>query len=161
MKVDGALLRSTMTNWISGVAIVTTTLNDLRHGMTISSFLSVSLDPPVIAISANCASQTCSSIQTSGNFAVNILAQGQEGLARLFSDKKKQDVRFAGLRTESAVTGAPLLGGCVANIDCSVTAVHIVGDHIIFLAKPEAIITNSATPLAYVNHTFGEFCQRD
>ena len=157
MTVDGTLLRSTMANWVSGVAIVTTAIDNVFHGMTISSMLSVSVNPLVMAISANCKSRTCSSILSSGYFAINILAQGQSDIAVLFADKNKQDERFNGLETSAASTGAPLIANCVANIDCSVTDSHVAGDHIIILGTPVKIIQTDAQPLVYGLREFGRF----
>lgn len=157
MPVDTTELRRAMGHWVSGVAIVTTVADSVRHGMTLSSFISVSLNPPLVAICANYDSLTHQMIQSSDCFGVNILARSQEHLAKLFADKAREHERFADLRTTQAVTGAPLLPGCVATLDCKVVAAHTVGDHVIYVGEVQATECHELEPLTYGLRQYGAF----
>ena len=94
----------------TGVSIVTSRHGDLVHGMTVSDFVSVSLEPPLVMVSASETANTLKFIRAGKCFALNILCAGQEDLANLFAVKGNEDLRFDGLETDKAVTGAPLIG---------------------------------------------------
>jgi flavin reductase (DIM6/NTAB) family NADH-FMN oxidoreductase RutF len=157
MTVDAAELRDVMGRWTSGVAVVTTSTGQTMHGMTLSSLISVSLHPPMVAICANRDSLTHRYVAESRCFGVNILARGQEHLARLFADKAMEHERFAGLATTRAVTGAPLLPGCSGYLDCSVVAAHPAGDHVLYLGEVQAAGHCTAEPLVYNLRRYGAF----
>ncbi|MGE5249965.1 MAG: flavin reductase family protein, partial [Bacteroidota bacterium] len=136
MTLDPEQLRRSMRAWSSGVTIVTATHSGTSHGMTVSSFTSVSLEPPLIIISLHTDSRTHRLISASGAFAVNILAAEQQELSERFAgrDLSGED-RFAGLETESFVTGAPAFTGALAVLDCRVRQEIPVGMNTLFLAE--------------------------
>jgi hypothetical protein len=92
--------------------------------MTVSAFTEVSLEPPLVLVCADRSSTTRPLIDASGVFAVNILARDQEALSNRFASKKEESRRFEGLEYDLGPTGAPLLRGVVANLDCRVVATH-------------------------------------
>lgn len=139
MAVSSELFRRALGRWASGVAIVTSRAGERIHGMTVSAFSSVSLDPPLVLVCADKTSDTYALIAEAGFFAVNILAAEQRELSDRFASKKDEHRRFEGLETHTAVTGAPLLPGCLAHIDCRVVATHDAGDHVIYVGRVEAI----------------------
>jgi flavin reductase (DIM6/NTAB) family NADH-FMN oxidoreductase RutF len=155
--VDINEFRRTMGHWVSGVAIVTATADGLRHGMTLSSLISVSIRPPLVAICANSDSLTNQIIQSSGCFGVNILARSQEQLAKLFADKAREHERFAHQPSIVAVTGAPLLPDCAATLDCKVVAAHTSGDHVIYVGEVLATECRDVEPLTYGLRQYGAF----
>src|SRR5512133_1407713 len=105
-------LRAAMRAWTSGVTIVTAAYGGQQHGMTVSSFTSVSLDPPMIIVSLQTASRTHDVVVKAGAFGVTILAAGQRELSERFASHAwTMTERLDGLETETLVTGAPLIKG--------------------------------------------------
>jgi flavin reductase (DIM6/NTAB) family NADH-FMN oxidoreductase RutF len=134
---------------VSGVAVVTARAGDEVRGMTVSDFTSVSLDPPLVLVSAERGSNTLETIIRGGCFAVNILAADQEELSNRFASSKWEGRRFEGLACEAAVTGAPLLPGVHAHIDCRLEARHEAGDHVLCVGGVEMMRVHEVEPLAY------------
>lgn len=133
--LDAEQLRRAMRAWSSGVALVTVAYNGERHGMTVSSFTSVSLDPPLIIISLQSASRTQTLVNEAGTFAVTILGEDQQKISDRFAGRGSEDEdRFAGLETETFVTGAPIIKG-LSSMDCRVVQTIAAGMNTIFLAE--------------------------
>ncbi|MCC7210003.1 MAG: flavin reductase family protein [Anaerolineae bacterium] len=158
--VDPEMLRVTMRKWASGVTVVTTALESesgvQRAGMTVSSFTSVNLDPPTILVCLDDSTYTYSLVKKSGVFAVSILAVGQDNLSTRFAglDPKISD-RFAGLELTTALTGAPILPGIAAWLDCRVSALYDAGSHTIVLGEVLAAGNETAAmPLIYFNRGY-------
>lgn len=103
------------------------------HGLTVSSFTSVSLDPPLILICLGHAVSVIDSFREASHFGINILADDQEILSERFA--RKAEDRFDGLPWYSGATGVPLLPGVLATVECAVEQRIPAGDHDIFLAR--------------------------
>jgi flavin reductase (DIM6/NTAB) family NADH-FMN oxidoreductase RutF len=157
---DPDKLRQLMRAWTSGVTVVTAAHGDERHGMTVSSFTSVSLDPPLVVVSLQTGSRTHRLVQSAGAFAVSILGADQQSLSELFSGRVPDDGsdppdRLAGLETETLVTGAPALKAGLARMDCRVTQAIPAGMNTVFLAEVVAVSGESAgQPLVYHNRGY-------
>lgn len=154
MPVTGAEFRAALGRWASGVAIVTSAAGDEIHGMTVSAFTSVSLDPPLVAICADKTSNTLTLISKSGVFAVNILSSTQQALSDRFASKRDEHLRFAGLDWRPGVTGSPILPGVLAALDCRVVATHDAGDHLLYVASVEWVELFAGEPLVYHGGTY-------
>ena len=141
----------------SGVAIVTTRAGERVHGMTVSAFAELSLEPPLVLICADRASNTLPLIEESGVFAVNLLARDQAELSNRFASKRDEWRRFEGLEHDRGVTGAPLLRGVVANLDCRVVASHVHGDHVVYVGLVEEARCFERAPLVYARGKYGSF----
>ncbi|MFP5070535.1 flavin reductase family protein [Pseudonocardia nantongensis] len=130
-------LRDTLGAFASGVVVVTAQGPDGPLGFTCQSFSSLSLDPPLVSFSPARSSSTWPRIREIGSFCVNVLAADHEhhsaGFARSGVDK------FAGVDWTSAPSGAPVLDGVGAWIDCTLWAEHDGGDHTIVAARVEAL----------------------
>lgn len=155
MSVSSDDFKLALSRWATGVTIVTARHEDAVHGMTVSAFTAVSLDPPLVLICADRSSNTLPLIQDGGAFAVNILSREQEALSQRFASKKDEWQRFDGLRTEAGHRGAPLLEGVVANLDCRVVAAHPHGDHVITIGAVEAVRCFDREPLLYYRGAYG------
>lgn len=158
--VDPETLRVTLRKWASGVTVVTTALMSSmgaeRAGMTVSSFTSVNLNPPTILVCLYEDTYTHTLIRQSGVFAVSILAAGQDGLSMRFAglDPTVTD-RFAGLALATAVTGAPILPGVAAWLDCRVRELFGAGSHVIVLGDVVSAGNDpAAAPLIYYNRGY-------
>ena len=132
----------------TGVAVVTARLaSGGAIGVTVNSFTSVSLDPPMVLFCLGNQARTLSAFQDAGAFAINILASGQQDWAVRFATEA-QDWR--GVPTVSWVTGAPIIVGCVAALDCALHADHDAGDHRILIGHVLRLNCEAAgAPLVY------------
>ena len=133
----------------SGVSIVTARAGDEVHGMTMTDFAGVSLSPPLALICADKTANTLKLIQRGGNFAINLLAADQQALSNKFASKKEEWTRFDGLACGRATTGAPLIPGALASLDCRVVAQHDAGDHVLVVGEIEAFVPGAGEPLLY------------
>lgn len=118
----------------TGVVVVTGGDPERPSGLVVGSFMSVSLIPPLVAVSPAKASTSWPAIEAGGHFCANILAEGQESLARQFAASGGD--KFAGLTWSPApATGAPLLDGVSAWIDCRIYERYEAGDHWLVLGE--------------------------
>ena len=158
MGVTSEDFKRALGRWATGVTIVTARDGDQIHGMTVSAFTEVSLDPPLVLVCCDVSSNTHEVLARGGVFAVNILARDQESLSNRFASKKDEWRRFDGLAWETEVTGAPILPDTVAALDCRVIAAHEAGDHVIYVGEVEALRVDAARePLLYQSGSYGRF----
>jgi 4-nitrophenol 2-monooxygenase / 4-nitrocatechol 4-monooxygenase, reductase component len=154
--VDAAVFRRVIGNFMSGVVVITTDHDGVRHGMTVSAVSSLSLDPPMLLVCLNSGSGTQEAVRRSGRFAVNILAEDQGHLAERFARSGGTD-KFTGVDSRPGRTGVPLLPGTLAVIECRVAEVVSGGTHRVFLADVVHAETTEGSPLAYFRGRFGKF----
>jgi flavin reductase (DIM6/NTAB) family NADH-FMN oxidoreductase RutF len=149
-------LRAAMRAWTSGVAVVTAMYDGEQHGMTVSSFTSISLDPPIIIISLQTASRTHDMVAKAQAFAVTILAASQQELAERFANQQAtMEERLDGLQFEMLETGAPMIKGGLAYLDCRVRQTIPVGMNTLFLAEVVAVRGDDHDePLVYHDRTY-------
>ncbi|MDQ0932816.1 flavin reductase (DIM6/NTAB) family NADH-FMN oxidoreductase RutF [Streptomyces turgidiscabies] len=134
-SVEADSLREVMSQFATGVTVLTVG-GDHIHAMTANAFSSVSLAPPTVLVSIAHSAVMYDAMTQGGHFGVNVLAAGQESLARHFADKKRTlgRAQFDDVQWEpGARTGAPLLAGALAWLECDVTDAHLSGDHTIFV----------------------------
>jgi hydroxymethylglutaryl-CoA lyase len=142
-----------MSQFASGVTVVTTKHGETPIGITASSFSSLSLDPPLVMVNLNKKLFTHNVIAESGFFAVNVLSARQLDLGMRFAGMKPEiKDRFAGLNVTTAATGAPLLPDSLAWVDCSIWAMYDGGDHTIFVGEVRDLaVSDFDMPLLYHN----------
>jgi len=163
----GELLRRAMRRWVTGVAIVTSRHADHSHGMTVNSFGSISLDPPLVTVTMNNHTRTCDLVLQSGIFAVTVLSQAQQSLAELFAGRgDDHGDRMEGLDLFSLVTGAPLIHGGLSFVDCRVVHSYPMKLSTLFIGEVLAAQTGDPdssgegpplpedAPLVYHNRVF-------
>ncbi|MCJ7707252.1 MAG: flavin reductase family protein, partial [Anaerolineales bacterium] len=114
------------------------------------------LDPALVLVSLENATETHRMIEESGAFAVSILAEGQEDLAERFAGRVADGAdRFAGVSYETAVTGAPIPAGTLAYLDCRVLAAHPAGNHTLFIGQVAAAgFRPEGIPLLYYDRDY-------
>ena len=149
-------LRAAMRAWTSGITLVTASWEGERHGMTVSSFTSISLDPPLVIISLQTASRTHDVVAKAGAFGVTILAADQQGLSERFSNRQTtMGERLDGLDTETLVTGAPFLRGGLAYLDCRVSQSIPCGMNTLFVGEVVAMSADDHQgPLVYHDRSY-------
>lgn len=127
-----AQYRRALAKFPTGVTVVTACRADGRPvGLTVSSFVSISLEPAIIAWSLRLSSSLHGEFAAASKFAVNVLAQHQGALAAQFAVRSED--RFAGIDWVPGIEGCPVLTGAAAVFECSVVSSQIVGDHRVFL----------------------------
>jgi len=145
---DTKAYRSTLGCFATGVTIITTRRADGECvGLTINSFNSVSLDPPLVLWSLSLYSQSLPAFQEASYFAVNILAADQAHLSNRFASQKPN--RFEGVNFTFGKGGAPLIEGCAAYLECQQQYRHYGGDHIIFLGRVVDFVSTQREPLIF------------
>lgn len=145
---DSAKFRQVLGHFATGVTVVTAMRGDEPLGLAVGSFSSVSLDPPLVGFFPDRSSTSWPKIEEAGAFCVNILGEDQEDVCRRFA--MKGDDKFAGLGWRQAGSGAPLLDGVLAWIDCDIDKVVDAGDHFLVLgAVRELEVVHDGAPLVF------------
>ena len=143
--------RRVMGQFATGVTVVTTRLGDEVHGLTANAICSVSLEPLLVLVCVDHSADSHHLLEKSGIFAVNILSHKQEDLSRLFAAPTEEKAgRLASIGYRTAVTGAPIIEGCLAYLDCRIVAAYPGGDHTIFIGQVKgAEISGDGSPLLF------------
>ena len=155
--MDGEALRSVMRVFPQGVVVVTTALSDGEpRGVTVSSFMSVSLEPPLIVVCIMKKAQAHAAIESAGSFTVNILAEDQGALSDHFATPNLTSAeQFATVPHEARSGQPPLLSGSVAYLDCSVADKITQGTHTLFVGDVRAgKVLREGRPLIFYSRRY-------
>jgi flavin reductase (DIM6/NTAB) family NADH-FMN oxidoreductase RutF len=145
---DRSELRRTLGTFATGVTVVTTLDQaGCPRGMTANSFTSVSLDPPLVLVCVAKAAPICIAFRAAEGFAVNILSEGQRELSQRFASRMPD--RFAGLSWHQGASGAPILDGSLAFLDCRAREQIEAGDHVILIGEVEEFGRTAQSPLLF------------
>lgn len=151
MSVDPLEFRSIIGHFGTGVTVITTAANGDLQGMTANAVTSLSLDPTMILICVEKNTHTHGVLDRGGVFAVNILADHQEEISRLFARRSEPEHgTLRGVPFVTGVTGAPLLEDCLAYLECRVAERLEGGDHSIFIGEVVAAsVVTETEPLIF------------
>jgi len=145
-RVDASTFRAVVGHSPTGVSVVTARDADGCHyGITVSSYASLSLDPPLVLICIDTRSRIHSVLSAARSFAMNILCVEQEPLARQFSSRA--DDRFAGVSCSPGKSGDLLISNAIAYLECRLVEVVSAGDHSIFIGAVSAAGARDGSPL--------------
>jgi 4-nitrophenol 2-monooxygenase / 4-nitrocatechol 4-monooxygenase, reductase component len=147
MTVDDAQFKLAMSHFASGVTVVTTELDGRPYGLTVSSFASLSLHPPLVLVCIEKAVKSHDAIAASKKFGVSILAAEQADVSTRFASRS--DEKFAGLTIRRGETGLPLIDDALCTVECAVRAQLPGGDHSIFVGEVLATHAREGAPLVY------------
>ena len=158
-QLDDKAFKSTLGSLAAGVSVITTLYKDEAIGITVSSFTSLSLHPPLILFCLDITSRHRAAFTPRKKFAVNILSQNQKPLAQLFASAGKkswEDVPYTENKNK-----VRLLKNSITSLSCTVAKVHKNGDHLIIVGKVEDItaVDKDAQPLLYFRrhyHALGD-----
>lgn len=158
MPVEAGIFRDVLTNFPSGVAIVTAFDGERRaFGLTVSAFCAVSVDPPLVLVCIDKDSNTLPAMQESRAFTVNLLAAGREELALAFATKgedKFADITWDEPEVEGA--GPVMTNDCVSYAVCTTYSEFEAGDHFIVVGLVETGGSREEeAPLVYARRQFG------
>jgi flavin reductase (DIM6/NTAB) family NADH-FMN oxidoreductase RutF len=147
--IDSDTFRSVLGRFASGVTIVTTRDDEGHdHGMTVSAFASVSLEPPLVMVCIDHTASMYTLLIAHRRFGLSILSSNQEAYSRRFAADPDTG-RFDGIAYSRGDSGVVLLDDALAHIECSVVHHYDAGDHTIFIAKVERAEPRQGRPLLY------------
>ena len=154
--VSDSMLREAMRNSASGVAIVTTDGPAGRAGVTVSSFCSLSLSPPSVLVCIHGASRSLPTIIANELFAISLLSDDEENVARAFAGQipEYREDRFAATTWQTACTGALITKNAHAGFDCRLSKHLQFGTHEILIGEVLATVARPKQPLVYYNQGF-------
>ena len=160
VNVDGTVnpmdYRRALGSFMTGVTVVTTTDQDGRpRGMTMNSFTSVSLDPPLVLVCVDYRAASYDAFVESEGVAIHILGSEQQELARTFASKSHE--KFSGLETVAGLGGAPLITDVHAWLDCTTDQVIVAGDHAIIVGRVRDFDSSDRRPLGFYQGKFNSF----
>lgn len=165
MPIDPMIFRKVLGHFPTGVSVVTATSGDgTPVGLTIGSFTSVSLDPPLVGFLPQINSERWAAINATGSFVVNELGAHQAELCWQFA-KSSIENPFEGVDWHpSPITGSPIIDGAIAWIDCSIEGVIDAGDHHFVLGRVlelEHSPEEAPNPLLFYRGQLGRFLPHD
>lgn len=161
---SAADFRKVMAAYATGVVVVTLHVDGVDHAMTANSFTSVSLEPPLVLVCVERASRFDEALAAcDGRWAVSILAAEQEPAARWFATKGRPlEGQFDRVPHRRGASGAMLIDGALAHLECRTEAVHATGDHDILVGLVESMSVSDepGSPLLYFGSSFRAFTER-
>jgi flavin reductase (DIM6/NTAB) family NADH-FMN oxidoreductase RutF len=154
MPMDEGRFKLAMSHFVSGVTIVTAEHERRLYGMTVASFASLSLHPPLVLVCIEKSVKTHDAIAGAGAFGVSILAQTQQDVSGRFASKR--DDKFDGVSVRRGELNVPLIDGATCTLECRVHAQLPGGDHTIFIGEVVDIQTTEDAPLVYYRSAYRE-----
>ncbi|MCY3622178.1 MAG: flavin reductase family protein [Gammaproteobacteria bacterium] len=150
---DSRAYRDTMGQYCTGVVIVTGSEDGTLVGFAAQSFVSLSLDPPLVAVCPAKTSTSWPRIRATGHFCINVLAYDQEAVSEEFA----QSGRAADVPWNTNATTAPILEGAIAYVECALDAEHDAGDHTVAVGRVLGFETlrHDVRPLIYFRGEYG------
>jgi len=139
----------------AGVVVITARIGDAFRGLTASSLVSISLDPPLVLVGLERESATRAAVLETKAFNASLLTRSQEFLADRFAGRAPAlDLEWRTLPHRLGTNGIPLLDGCAAWLECRLVQVHQAGDHDICVGEVQAAAIGSGDPLILWDRSF-------
>ena len=149
-------LKQVMRRWPSGVAVITSSYKRNVHGMTVNSFTSVSVDPPMVTVTLANTTRTKDLVDRSGYFAINLLSEGQNDISDRFAGRIAEDEdRFNGLAVKAGMESLPLLDAAAAHLECRVVHRYEMENSTLYIGEVmRAAKAVDKLPLVYFNRDY-------
>ncbi len=148
MGISAASFRRALGRFASGVTVVTTRDSAGQVlGLTVSSFCSVSLRPPLVLVCIDQRADTNGGLRESGWFAVSVLGEHQADVSRRFAERGRR--KLEGFAFTEGRHGLPLVPGALAQLQCRIRSVHDEGDHSVWVGEVMASAVHRGLPLLY------------
>ena len=158
--LDPRALRAALASFSTGCAIVTSTTGEGRHlAVRVTSFSSVSLDPPLVLWSLHRESPSLEGFQHAGRFTINLLALDQRHLSHRFNAAESDEL--TDVQHDPGPLGCPRLRASLAVTDCSTYSTTELGDHVLFVGEVHAALCREAPPLTFFGGALGTFRMGD
>ena len=158
---EATRLRMAMRNVAGTVSVITAGSAADRSGLTVTSAVSLSIEPPTMIVTINRGASAWPVIRAHGHFAVNLLASHQQAIADRFAGRngEKGAARYAGANWTELVTGAPVLADALAVVDCAIEEIIERHSHAIVIGAVKAVQANGGEALLYHHGRYGGFNQ--
>jgi flavin reductase (DIM6/NTAB) family NADH-FMN oxidoreductase RutF len=150
--------RAALGRFASGITVITVkTAAGEVHGMTASSFCSVSLRPPLVLVCIDHLAETYLHVRECGRFGVSILRDDQEALSEFFADPERNPdaAHRLAIHYNQMKSGTPVVADTLASLDCAVVQDHSAGDHTVFVAEVQEVAVAEGDPLLYFRGRYG------
>ncbi|WP_176086071.1 flavin reductase family protein [Martelella sp. HB161492] len=145
-------LRRALGQFATGIAVVTARHEGRSVGMTISSFTSLSMEPPLVLWSLRDNARSRAVFEAAQGFAISVLSESQSGIAAHFARGHADP--FADVETIAAASGLPLIAGALAHFDCRTDRIYDGGDHRILIGRVSALSVDEGRPLVFFASRF-------
>lgn len=156
VPIDPMDFRRVLGHFPTGVTVVAAAPDGRASGMTVGSFFSISLDPPLVGLCVGKGSSSWPEIEPAGCFAVSVLGSDQSELSNRFA--RSGEDRFDGVTWRAGLTGSPVLDDALAHIDCVTEQVVEAGDHWIVIGRVvELDVHRDGSPLLFFQGRYGSF----
>lgn len=154
---DDRAFRNAMGNFCTGVVIATGMFDGRPAGFAAQSFVSLSLDPPLVALCPGKNSTSWPKLRDSGHFCINILAADQKAVCDAMAQSGGD--KFSAFPWREGVTGSPILDGVLGYVDCVLEAEHDAGDHTIAVGRVRdfKVDKEEDMPLLFFRGMYGAF----
>lgn len=146
-QIDPVVFRRALGHFCSGIVVITATDAGAPSGFTCQSFVSLSLDPPLVAFAPALTSRSYPAIRRAGVFCVNVLSDTQRAAAVAFA--RSDDSKWQGIGWKSTASGSPVLDSVIAAIDCRIEQEIRTGDHFLVIGRVLSLETKPGAPLLY------------
>jgi flavin reductase (DIM6/NTAB) family NADH-FMN oxidoreductase RutF len=153
--LDQARFREVLGHFATGITIVTALEEGLPVGFSCQSFAALSLDPPMVVLAPARTSTSWPRIRAAGSFCVNILGEDQEAVCRAFAVSGGD--KFSGVGWRPGLTGAPVIDGSLAVVECELGDIFDGGDHEIVTGLVVGLDVSDGGPLLFYRGGFGRF----
>ena len=154
--IDSSKFRQVLGHFATGVTVITAATDEGPVGLAVTSFASISLEPALVGFFPGRHSSSWPRIQGAGHFCVNLLGEEQEEVCRVFASKETD--KFSGLGWSPGPTGAPILDGVIAWIDCDIDQVVETGDHYLAVgAVRDLAVAHDGPPLLFFRGGYGKY----
>ncbi|MEL7590515.1 MAG: flavin reductase family protein [Anaerolineaceae bacterium] len=156
MEFEVVDLKAVMRRWASGVAILTSGTRLVRHGMTVNSFDSISVLPPLVTVTLNNTTRSKHLVDENGSFAINLLSEEQQELSDRFAGRTSEsDDRFEGLEVFYTTHELPLLTQAMAWLECKVVHQYPMPESTLYVGEVlSALKVEDRPPLVYFNQDY-------
>jgi flavin reductase (DIM6/NTAB) family NADH-FMN oxidoreductase RutF len=153
MSIAG--FKDALASWASGVSVVSTRAHDLVYGLTVSSFSSLSLDPPLILVCVGSKNRLPGMIRDAGRFAISVLADDQAAVSAALAKSGRDAAADLGVAQSSTASGLPIVADSLAHLACDLHHETVVGDHTIIVGRvTEAAARADREPLVYYRRSY-------
>ena len=154
MPVDEAAFKLAMSHFASGVTVVTTEHAGRQYGMTVASFASLSLHPPLVLICIEKSVKTHEALVAAGKVGVSMLSASQADISSRFASRSED--KFSGVKTDRGELGVPLIAEALTTLECELRDQLPGGDHTIFVGEVVKVVTREGIPLLYFRSGYRE-----
>ena len=147
--------KNVLSRWASGVSVVTTNDDGMLYGLTVSSFASVSLDPPLVLVCLHSSNRMPEMIRQSARFGVSILGADQEEASNYFARPGREPTEeFTEIPGRFTTSGQPVVDGALAHLVCEVHALIPQGTHTIVIGRVVETHHLDGEPLVYYHRSY-------